>query len=350
MRIIRGNLLESDSEAIVNTVNTVGVMGKGIALQFRDSFPVNYKLYKAACKEGEVKIGKMFVTTVGQLGNPRFIINFPTKEHWKNPSQIDYIKSGLIDLKNVIKKLNIKSISIPPLGSGSGGLNWLEVRPLIVEALGDLKDVDVFIYEPDKKMIPNKRIMSIPKLTPARAMIVEILKRYKVLGFRSTLVETQKLAWFLQRLGEDLNLDFKKNFYGPYANQLSYLLQEIDGYYIQGMKYRTIKPFEYLDIVDRNYKDVLDFTEKELSPLQRKRLETLTKLIEGFETPLGMELLATVDFVISSTGQDLSDPEIVRAVQNWSQRKSVKLKPHHIEIAHRRLREFSTELEYKNNA
>ena len=143
--------MEAPAEALVNAVNTVGVMGKGIALMFKERFPENFKAYAAACKAGDVQVGKMFVSPGTELGGPRWIINFPTKKHWRDPSNIEWVRDGLAALRTVIRDRKISSIAIPPLGCGNGGLNWDEVRPLIVEALGDLADVEVMLYEPESE-------------------------------------------------------------------------------------------------------------------------------------------------------------------------------------------------------
>ena len=148
IEFIKGNLLEAKADALVNTVNTVGVMGKGIALQFRETFPENYKFYQKACKQGAVQIGKMLVFDHGQFVNPRFIVNFPTKSHWREKSKLEDVKAGLVDLQKVIREYRIKSIAIPPLGCGSGGLDWNIVRPMIVDSLSQFDDVHVLIYEP----------------------------------------------------------------------------------------------------------------------------------------------------------------------------------------------------------
>lgn len=140
--------MDADVEAVVNTVNTVGVMGKGIALMFKKRFPDNFEEYKDACKYGEVKVGHMFVTGVKSLTRLKWIINFPTKKHWRQPSKINWVTEGLKDLIKVIERNKINSIAIPPLGCGNGGLDWLAVRPRIVDALGSLSNVDVVIYKP----------------------------------------------------------------------------------------------------------------------------------------------------------------------------------------------------------
>jgi O-acetyl-ADP-ribose deacetylase (regulator of RNase III) len=135
IHLTRGDLLKADVDALVNTVNTVGVMGKGVALQFRQAYPRNYEDYRRACEQGAVELGRMFVFDAGQLVHPRHIINFPTKRHWKSKSRLEDIEAGLVDLVRVIKELDIRSIAVPPLGAGSGGLNWSDVRPRIEKAL-----------------------------------------------------------------------------------------------------------------------------------------------------------------------------------------------------------------------
>lgn len=149
IQITRGNLLESDAQALVNAVNCVGVMGKGIALQFKQAFPENFKAYEKACKQKSVVPGKMFVFSTGNSGNPRFVINFPTKRHWRDKSRLEDVQSGLVDLVNVIKESNIESIALPPLGCGLGGLEWGVVKSLIEEALADLSDVKVLLFSPE---------------------------------------------------------------------------------------------------------------------------------------------------------------------------------------------------------
>lgn len=142
-----GDILTEEAEALVNTVNCVGIMGRGIALQFKKAFPENYKSYATACKRNEVQPGRMFVFETGQLTNPCYIINFPTKRHWRGKSRMEDIDAGLVALAEEIRSRNIRSIAIPPLGSGLGGLNWSEVRPRIEAALQELSDLKVVIFE-----------------------------------------------------------------------------------------------------------------------------------------------------------------------------------------------------------
>src|SRR6266446_2915424 len=113
-----GDILEADAEALVNTVNCVGIMGRGVALQFKNAYPENFKAYQSACARGEVQPGRMFVFETGQLTHPKYIINFPTKRHWRGKSRIEDIEAGLKALVEELQSRNIRSVAIPPLGSG----------------------------------------------------------------------------------------------------------------------------------------------------------------------------------------------------------------------------------------
>jgi O-acetyl-ADP-ribose deacetylase (regulator of RNase III) len=144
----RGNLLEADVEALVNTVNTKGFMGKGLALAFKNTFPENFHAYAQACQSGQVETGKMFITEQQALLGPRWIINFPTKQHWRDPSKLEWIDQGLEDLRKNLADNQIVSVAIPPLGCGLGGLDWQLVKPRIEDALADLSSTRILIYEP----------------------------------------------------------------------------------------------------------------------------------------------------------------------------------------------------------
>lgn len=143
-----GDLLQAEVEALVNPVNAVGVMGAGLALQFREAFPENYQAYRAACRRGEVRIGRIFVYDRGPLARPRYILNFPTKADWRQPSRLEYIRAGLEDLVRLVRALGLRSLAVPALGTGLGGLDWGQVKPLMEEALGALPQVEVWVYLP----------------------------------------------------------------------------------------------------------------------------------------------------------------------------------------------------------
>lgn len=323
MRFTQGNLLDADVEAVVNTVNTVGVMGKGIALMFKERFPKNYEAYAAACKAGEVQIGKMFVSSADELDGPRWVINFPTKEHWRPPTKLEWVREGLVALKDVIQEKQIRSIAIPPLGCGNGGLDWEVVRPLIEETLGDLKDVEIVVYEPTAQYQNVAKKKGIEKLTPARALIAEMVRRYWVLGIECTVLETQKLAWFLERtikrmnLNDPLDLRFVANRYGPYAERLKHLLNGLDGSYLHCEK--RLADAGVFDTIwfDEAKRERVELYLKSEAKVYLPALEATDELIDGFQSPLGMEALATVDWLIVREGAEATLSGIRYGIRNW---------------------------------
>ena len=324
MRFIQGNLLEAPVEALVNTVNTVGVMGKGIALMFKEAFPANFLAYEDACKRHEIKIGRMFVTETGALSGPRWVINFPTKKHWRQPSKLEWITEGLGDLKRVIQQKHIRSIALPPLGSGNGGLIWREVRQQVERVLGDLEDVDVVVYEPTEKYQNVAKRTGVDKLTPARALVAEMIRRYWVLGIECTYLEVQKLGWFLERsiqsLGIDdpLNLQFVADKYGPYSERLRHLLNNLDGTYLHcDKRLSDAGPSDTISFNEerRNYVDL--YLQQDTARTLRKVLDLTAKRIDGFESPLGMELLATVDWLIAREQCEPSVAGIREGLSKW---------------------------------
>jgi O-acetyl-ADP-ribose deacetylase (regulator of RNase III) len=169
IRFVRGNLLEADVEALVNAVNTVGVMGKGIALMFKDAFPENFDEYAQACKEDRVRVGEMFVTERRAATGPRWILNFPTKKHWRNPSEMEWVSAGLADLRRLLVEKGIRSVAVPPLGTGLGGLSWPAVKAAITSALGDLEGVDVLVYQPTSRFHGVAKRAGVQKPTPGRS-------------------------------------------------------------------------------------------------------------------------------------------------------------------------------------
>jgi O-acetyl-ADP-ribose deacetylase (regulator of RNase III) len=319
----QGNLLEARTEALVNTVNTVGVMGKGIALMFKDRFDENFRRYAAACKAKEVQTGKMFVTPVHELDGPRWIVNFPTKQHWRAPSRMEWVVDGLQDLRRFLIEQQVKSIAIPPLGAGNGGLEWAEVREQIEQALGDL-DIDILVFEPTKQYQNVAKRDGVEKLTPARALIAELVRRYWVLGMECSLLEVQKLAWFLERAIErynpddnPLNLQFAPHKYGPYANRLDHLLNNLDGSYLHSEK--RISDADPLDVIwfDDERKAVVQTYLKSEAKAYTQALESTAALIDGFESPFGMELLATVDWLLAREGVAPTVPALREGLRHW---------------------------------
>ena len=304
IRYTTGNLLDCDAEALVNTVNTVGIMGKGIALMFKEAFPENFRAYDIACKRGEVQVGRMFVTHRSDLYGPTWIINFPTKRHWRHPSRLEWITDGLADLKETILDHGIRSIALPPLGAGNGGLEWSAVRPRIEHGLAGLSDIDIVVFEPASKYQNVRKRSGVEKLTPSRALIAEMVRRYWTLGIECTLLEIQKLAWFITTSAKDLGLEdplrleFKADRFGPYSDRLRHLLDDLDGSYLHcDKRISDAGPLEIIRFDDAR-RDRLEayFTSPE-AKIYKPALEATTRIIDGFESPFGMELLATVDWL-----------------------------------------------------
>jgi O-acetyl-ADP-ribose deacetylase (regulator of RNase III) len=318
----QGNLLEARVEVLVNTVNTVGVMGKGIALMFKERFTENFRLYAVACKAKQIKIGKMFITPVHELDGPRWIVNFPTKQHWRTPSKMEWIVEGLQDLRLFLLESQVKSIAIPPLGAGNGGLEWVNVRRQIEAILGDL-DIEILVFEPTQQYQNVAKRSGVEKLTPARALIAELVRRYWVLGMECSLLEIQKLAWFLEREIEKrglkpLDLRFVAHKYGPYADRLRHLLEGLDGSYLHCEK--RISDADPLDVIwfDDGRKDFVQTYLKNDAKDYLQALEATTTLIDGFESPFGMELLATVDWLLSRENVERNLPALREGLCRWS--------------------------------
>lgn len=337
IRYVEGDILEAKAEALVNTVNCVGVMGRGIALQFKKAFPANFKTYAAACKRGEVQPGRMLVVETGELTGPRYIINFPTKIHWRGKSRIDHIESGLEALVGEIKERAIGSVAIPPLGSGLGGLNWAEVRPLIDRAMAELPDVDVEVYEPVGVPVSARaRLASTaPKMTPSRAAVVGLMNRYlaALMDTSVSLLEVHKLAYFLQTAGEPLKLRYSKAWYGPYAENLRHLLAEMEGNLIRGYESEDDAPDRELALVPGAARKAEGVLASETET--QRRFDRVARLVDGYETPFGLELLATVHWVAMEEGVR-DRPHITEATREWGHRKK-QFSQEQIELAIDRL-------------
>jgi len=329
-----GDILKSEAEALVNTVNCVGVMGRGIALQFKNAFPENFKAYAAACKRDQVQPGRMFVFETGQLTPPRYIINFPTKRHWRGKSRIQDIDAGLKALVAEIRARRIRSIALPPLGTGLGGLDWTaEVRPRVDAALRALDDVQVIVYEPHGAPASDtmRHRREVPKMTAGRAALVELMQRYLggLLDPFVTLLEVHKLMYFLQEAGEPLKLRYKAAPYGPYAENLRHVLHAIEGHLIAGYDDGGDVPDKPLMLVPGAVEEAAAFIAG-LSAT-RERFDRVAALVEGFESPFGLELLSTVHWVMRHEPVHTL-PDVVARTYAWNDRKR-QFTPRQIGIA-----------------
>lgn len=335
----QGNLLEADAEALVNTVNCVGHMGKGIALQFKQAYPENFYAYQRAVKDGRVRPGAMFVFETGRYLNPKFIINFPTKRHWRGNSRIEDIESGLVALVEEIKSRGISSIAVPPLGCGNGGLDWNVVEPMIRQALAPLTGVEILLYSPSGA--PPVASMPVhtdpPTITPARALFVKAIEQYEQFSYRLTLLEIQKLAYFLQEAGEPLRLRYQAGLYGPYADNLNKVLERIEGHFTRGFD-GSRRPDIEIELLPGAVEKANAALED--LPESRERLQRVSELIEGFATPYGMELLSSVHWVATHGERQAATPrDAVKLVHDWNERKKSMFRAEHIGVAWERLLE-----------
>ena len=316
-----GDVFKDDSEALVNTVNCVGVMGRGVALQFKERFPSNFKAYKEACDQGLVSPGKMFVYDTGSMIGPRWIINFPTKRHWRGGSRMEDISSGLDDLKRVIVDNQIRTISVPPLGCGLGGLNWNMVRTLIEGRLSDLQDVRIYLHSPGYNLDARSVRATKPiEMTPGRAALVILAESYlkSAIDPVLTLLKVHKLMYFLQESGEPLKLAYAKQYYGPYAENLRHFLARTEGQLLYGFQNLGDRPYQELHVVPFAYDEACEHIGK--WPDTEDRIKRVLDLVEGYESDDGIELLASVHWVCSK--DHASNPkDTIRLVHAWNRRK-----------------------------
>lgn len=340
-----GNLLEARVDALVNTVNTAGVMGKGIALQFKRAFPDNFRHYQRACRAGQVTIGKMFVHPVQSLSGPKFIINFPTKRHWKSRSRLEDIEAGLHDLREVVKRLGIRSVAVPPLGCGNGGLDWEDVYPLIRRNLTDVEGVRFFVYLPAGAPDPSSMITRTrrPKMTRMRAEFLFALERYMQRSIESglsetgtiSLVEVQKAAYFLQLAGGGSKWDFNPSYFGPYAPEIDRFVSSVEGHFVRGYGDGTGGSKATLTLDGGALKEahaLLDDDER-----FGRVLDRFDEIVAGFEFPYGIELLSTVHYVVHRSSESPPLEDVVAEIKAWSNRKGQLFKERQAAIAYQHL-------------
>ncbi len=338
---ITGNIFDSSADALVNTVNTVGVMGKGLALQFKEAFPENYLKYRKICKDGMLHVGEMLVTEEkSPIYGSKIIINFPTKQHWRYPSEYSYISSGLNALRKEIEQRQIPSIAIPALGTHNGGLEWQKVRQMIEAHLCDLT-CEIYIYEPSQAVSENLKTERV-KLTPARAMLLIMLADMNKFGEFASIFAAEKLIYFMQRLGgkDVFKIDFIPYIYGPYSGgKVAHVLYHLNGSYVKGMSAMQKRPFDYLWLTEDAEKEALAYLR---SSNNAKLEEICTKtqaLLRSFYSNYSLELLSTVDYILSyktnsvdwkqENTESLVD-KVKMELPKWSSRKERLFRSEHI--------------------
>lgn len=338
-----GNLFDGPAEGLVNTVNTVGVMGKGIALQFKRRYPENFKVYQAACKAQTLVPGVILDVWDQDAFGKKCILNFPTKRHWRNPSKYEYIEAGLPALREAILRNGLTSVAIPPLGCGNGGLDWGVVRPMIVDALGDLA-TDVYLFAPQQNFHQTLRKTaseSSVKLTPRRAMLLHGLYAYEREGEAVSLLAGNKIVYFLQRLGQDMNLSFQPYIYGPYNPAVTHVMAHFNGSYLRGLEDKSARPFEPLELrYTKPLRQKLEeYSAEQLSERQVRIVNRLRNMLKGYSTALGIELLSSVDYILTDQ-PDADVDQILAAAGQWNDRKQRLLRRDHVTQVYEKLMEL----------
>jgi O-acetyl-ADP-ribose deacetylase (regulator of RNase III) len=325
----QGNILKAEADALVNTVNCVGVMGRGIALQFAKAFPEMVKSYESLCERGELKPGTVQVYDLNRFEKPHYVFNFPTKRHWKGKSRLEDIEAGLSALVAEVHRLGLKSVAVPPLGCGLGGLDWNDVRPRIEHAFSSLPDVQVLLFEPKGTPSPEEmaRDQRTPKMTEGRAALIGLMHRYlaAVMDPWVSLLEIHKLMYFMQESGQALRLNYTKGIYGPYAENLRHVLTHIEGYFVTGYGDAADDPEKPIEPTTEGLQKAEEFLSDH--PKVHEHFDRVAQLIEGFETPYGMELLATVHWVATRERAQIPD-EAIQAVYQWNDRKRMFTQQH----------------------
>jgi O-acetyl-ADP-ribose deacetylase (regulator of RNase III) len=320
----RGDILKAKADALVNTVNCVGVMGRGIALQFAKAFPEMVKAYESLCRQEQLCPGKVQVYDLNRFEQPHFVINFPTKRHWKGKSRVEDVESGLVALVNEVRRLGLKSVAIPPLGCGLGGLDWRDVRPRIEQAFVNFPDVRVLLYEPADAPLAEEmaKHRKMPNMTEGRASLLGLMRRYlaAVMDPWITLLEIHKLMYFMQEAGHDLRLHYTKGTYGPYAENLRHVLTHIEGHFITGYGDASDQPDKPIEPKIEAMQSAEAFLVDH--PKVHAQFDRVVDLIDGFETPYGMELLATVHWV-ALREEAITPDEAVARTYAWGERKKM---------------------------
>jgi O-acetyl-ADP-ribose deacetylase (regulator of RNase III) len=262
----------------------------------------------------------MYVFNTGNLFGARWIVNFPTKRHWRGASKIEDIEAGLKDLVRIIKEYHIKSIALPPLGCGLGGLNWNDVSAIIERELSGLAGVEVKVYKPSSSLSVTVKNIEVPKMTTAVASYIMLIDGYLkgMIDPFVRLLELHKLAYFDQEAGEPLKLKFIKHYYGPYAPELRHVLHRLEGHYITGYGAGGDDPAKPLFLLAGAVNEASEFLAN--NPESKERLERVLTLVSGFESPNAMELMASVHYLMKTEGYSDLD-SIYNGVHSWNVKK-----------------------------
>lgn len=307
LHLITGNILSSNADCLVNTVNCEGFMGKGLAYQFKNQFPETNKSYMEACKQNLLHPGKLHY----HIENGKFIVNFPTKDKWRENSKLEYIENGMKSLIELINSENIKSIAIPPLGSGNGGLQWEEVKNIILTNINPLiKNIDITIYEPSLSY--KAIIKQVPKLNMSHLILMHIKNNLQ----KFSKFRLQKTAFFLNVFSHNNYFKFEPHIYGPYSHSLEILSRDIKEFQ-EYHKFKTDKALEFAKQTLLSQK-----VEKELKNFIPS-IQKATSFINTISSNEELELISTICFIVYEY-HSLDNNSIIEKIHAWSELKKEK--------------------------
>lgn len=345
-----GDLFDTKVDALVNTVNCVGVMGKGVALQFKRRYPEMYVAYKRACDRGEVRLGQMDVHETQQMTGPRLIINFPTKGHWKAKSRLNDIESGLDALLHVVDHYGVTSVALPPLGAGNGGLYWPDVRRLIEAKLGHLT-IPIILFEPSGHSAYAVEGARAIRMTRTRALALQLIERYserRILlepwsePHSASHLELQKLFYFAEVIDSSLDLRFSKGLYGPYSERVRHVIADMEGRYLRGYGDGTanVLSLDPIQVTDEGARELRRYLETDEGRGVADLVERVMTVTQGYESAYGVELLATALLCVSRTGFDAD--AVANEIQSWNPRKARLFERSHVGEAIEHLERVAT--------
>ncbi|MAP95465.1 MAG: Appr-1-p processing protein [Ponticaulis sp.] len=333
-----GNMFDEPVEALVNTVNCVGVMGKGVALEFKNRWPDNFRAYKKLCDAKQLNPGQMFVYDTHELfftTGPRYLVNFPTKAHWRSKSKLSYIEDGLENLVDVLREYQIESIAMPPLGCGNGGLDWAEVKPLIEAKLSGENDVKVIVFEPQVERSKPEHIAKDVSMTAPRAILLKTLSELEYIFDGSfDRISLQKIVYFLQALRVDFNLKFSRNMHGPYSETLRSAFVSLEKLGMISGFTGNNRQTSVTNIGCAAADDFLSHDSTQSDDLINK----LSMLIQGYESPYGLELLSSVHWLAHHEKHQPVE-QIIEQIMSWTDEKRNSFTDQAIRTAYDRLQE-----------
>jgi O-acetyl-ADP-ribose deacetylase (regulator of RNase III) len=307
-----GNILNSSADALVNTVNCEGYMGKGIAYQFKVKFPHNNDEYVKACRNGKFKIGEILITREEQ----KTILNFPTKDKWREKSRYEYIEKGMDKLQEILPAIKVHSIAIPPLGCGNGGLEWVKVKEIIIEHLSAIENHFEFeIYEPSK-YFSTTEVKEAPKLNTSHLLLMAIKRKLDIF----TRIRLQKTAYLMTYLANDEFFKFDAYNFGPYAHSIDILSREIREF----QKYYGVDTKGAMEIVG---KMIVSDTVKKKVDYYSPFLQQAIEIVNSIHTANELELLTTILYLINKKGP-LTKEALLDEVKKWSSYKAAKFSEH----------------------